>query len=84
MEKYSKGKDYKVIAVVMACFSQDDQQMLIKRIAHQCKSYHCRAVFFSTLSNFYTGDQETIAEASVFDVIAVERFDAINIINKPV
>lgn len=77
VEKYSKGKDYKVIAVVMACFSQDDQQMLIKRIAHQCKSYHCRAVFFSTLSNFYTGDQETIAEASVFDVIAVERFDAI-------
>ena len=77
MMKYSDNKNYKVIAVVMASFYSDDQQELIKRITKRSQEYNCKVVFFSTVSNFYEGDNETIAEESIFDVISVERFDAI-------
>lgn len=75
--KYSKNKDYKVIAVVMACFSAEDQRLLIKRISKKCEEKRCRAVFFSTISNFYLANRESIAEESVFDLIHVEAFDAV-------
>lgn len=77
MVKYSKNKDYKVIAVVTACFSAEDQRALINKIAKKSKKYQCRVVFFSTVSDFSMGDQESVAEEAIFDIISVESFDAI-------
>ncbi len=75
--KYSKNKDYKVIAVVLACFSTEDQRVLINKISKKCEEKRCRAIFFSSISDFYFGDQESIAEESIFDLVNVEAFDAI-------
>ncbi len=75
--KYSENKNYKVIAVVMACFSAEEQRMLIKRIMARCEEYQCKVIFFSTISDFQIGEDESIPEESIFDIISVESFDAI-------
>lgn len=75
-KKYSDGKDYKVIALLHACFSTEDQCELIKRITEKSEEHNCKVVFFSTLTNFYI-DQLDYGELQIFDTIAVEKFDAI-------
>ncbi len=75
-KKYSDGKDYKVIAFVHACFSTEDQRDFIKTITKKSREHNCKAVFFSTLSNFNDGDMG-YGEIRIFDTVAVERFDAI-------
>ncbi len=75
--KFSRNKDYKVIAVVLACFSSEDQEALINRISKQCEKYQCRVVFFSTVSSFPKVNKESITEEVIFDMVAVEAFDAI-------
>ena len=77
LQKYSEGKDYKVIAFVLACFSQDYQKNVIRTITKKSEEYHCKPVFFSTLSSFYLEEQEDTGEKNIFDYICVERFDAI-------
>lgn len=74
--KYSDGKDYKVIAFVHARFSSDDQQELVKNIARKSKEYACKVVFFSTLTNFYEEDMDS-GEIRIYDTIPIEKFDAI-------
>lgn len=75
-KKYSDGKDYKVIALLHACFSTEDQRELIKIITNKSKEYHCKVIFFSTLTNFYL-EQLDYGELRIFDTISVEKFDAI-------
>lgn len=70
-------KDYKVVAVVLAGFSQDYQKNVIKSIRKKSEEYHCKPIFFSTLSSFYLEEQEDTGEKDIFDYICVERFDAI-------
>ena len=54
-EKYSAGSKDKVIAVVLACFSNDEQLRIMKKIAAESGKHHCKTVFFSTLTDFYFG-----------------------------
>lgn len=75
-KKYSDGKDYKVIAFVHARFSAEDQQELVKTIARKSAEYHCKVVFFSTLTNLYEEDLDS-GEIRIFDTIPVEKFDAV-------
>ncbi len=75
-KKYSENKDYKVIAFVHARFALEDQQELIKTITAQCEKHNCKVVFFSTVTNFYKTDLDA-GELKIFDIIPVEKFDAI-------
>lgn len=75
-KKYSDGKAYKVIALLHACFSTEDQRDLIKIITNKSKEYNCKVIFFSTLTNFYL-EQLDYGELRIFDTISVEKFDAI-------
>lgn len=77
LEKYSEGKEYKVIAVVLASFSQDYQKKIIETIARKGEEYCCKPIFFSTLSSFYLEEEEDTGEKDIFEYIHVERFDAI-------
>lgn len=75
--KYSASRGYKVVAVIAACFSKDDQQAMIKKVAEKCKEHRCRVVFFSTLSDFYLNEQSDITEKKIFQMVSIEKFDAI-------
>lgn len=75
--KYSEGKDYKVIAFVLSCFSNDEQTQIMKKVVAECGKYHCKVVFFSTLTDFYFNDINDAGEKKIFDTISVECYDAI-------
>ncbi|HKM33301.1 MAG TPA: GGDEF domain-containing protein [Lachnospiraceae bacterium] len=76
-EKYSDGMNYKVIAFVLACYSNDEQLRMMKKVAHECKKHDCKVVFFSTISDLYLNDLLDAGEKKIFDTISVECFDAI-------
>ena len=76
-EKYSAGSKDKVIAVVLACFSNDEQLRIMKKIAAESGKHHCKTVFFSTLTDFYFDDLNDAGEKKIFEAVCVERFDAI-------
>lgn len=78
--KYSDGKDYKVVALVMSCVHLEETERMIKQVAKQCENYNCKVVFFSSHSDFYKNallEQMDNAEVALFDIIQVEYFDAI-------
>ncbi|MED9905156.1 MAG: GGDEF domain-containing protein [Lachnospiraceae bacterium] len=75
--KYSDGANYKVIAFVLACFSNDEQRRIIKKVTEECRKHHCKVVFFSTLTDFYFNDLNDAGEKKIFDTISVECYDAI-------
>lgn len=75
--KYSEGEDYKVVAVILAGFFYDEQTRMIKKVVAEAMSRHYKVVFFSTLSDFFYNDLNAAGEKKIFDVISVERYDAI-------
>lgn len=75
--KYSEGKAYKVIAFILACFSNDEQVRIIKKVAEECKNFQCKVMFFSTITDFYFDDLIDAGEKNIFRLVNVERFDAI-------
>ena len=75
-KKYSENKDYKVIAFVHARFALEDQQDLIKMVTKKSAEHNCKVVFFSTLTNFYKKELDA-SELRMFDIVPVEKFDAI-------
>lgn len=75
--KYSDGMNYKVIAFILACYSNDEHLHTMKKVAHECKKHGCKVVFFSTISDFYFNDLVDAGEKKIFDTISVECFDAI-------
>ncbi len=77
MVKYSEGKNYKVIAFVIACFSNDEQLRIIKNVTRESHKYNCKVVFFSTITDFYYNDLIDMGEKKVFDLIEPANYDAI-------
>ncbi len=77
LKKYSEGKDYKVVAFILASFFNDEQTRLIKKVVAEAAARHYKVVFFSTLSDFYYNDLNDKGEKKVFDIVSVERYDAI-------
>ncbi|MCM1119856.1 MAG: GGDEF domain-containing protein [bacterium] len=75
--KYSDGKDYKVIAFILANFYKDEQIRIIKSAIQEAGKHHCKLVFFSTLSDFYFNDINDKGEQKIFSAVSVERFDAV-------
>ena len=55
-KKYSEGKDYKVIACVLANFFNDEQSRFMKYMARECEKANCKVVFFSTTTDFFFND----------------------------
>ena len=79
-DKYSRNKNYKVIAVVLGWFSSKESMQYMKQIAATCEEHRCRVIFFATLTDLFYGNQNDKCEAQIFDLISVERFDAICIL----
>ena len=82
MKKISYGKEYKTIAVVLASFLEDEQDLIIRKMIEQGKQHNCKIVFFSTVSDFLydsIGDQ---GEKKIFETVCVERFDAIVLLSE--
>lgn len=78
--KYGEKKDYKVIAVVTGEFSATDPAQYLEIIAETCKQNYCRAVFFATKTDLYYENKNDELESHIFDLICVERFDAVVIL----
>ncbi len=76
-KKYSEGKPYKVIACVISNFAKDEQAHWIREIAKMCGNYQYKVVFFSTVTDFYSDDLIDAGEKKVFELIHVEKYDAI-------
>lgn len=81
-EKYSEGKAYKVIAVIIGEYSTADPAGYMKLIADTCVKHHCRAIFFATKTDLYYGNKNDKLEQELFTLIAVGRFDAILILTE--
>ncbi|MBQ7776462.1 MAG: GGDEF domain-containing protein [Lachnospiraceae bacterium] len=75
--KYSEGKDYKVIAYVISCFSNDEQLRIIKKVAEECTGYNCKVVFFSTVTDFFYNDLIDAGEKKIFELVQPGKYDAI-------
>ncbi len=75
--KYSEGKPYKVIACVISNFAKEEQSRWIKKLAKLCKKYQCKIVFFSTVTDFFSDDLIDAGEKKIFELIHVEKYDAI-------
>ena len=75
--KYSEGKDYKVIAFIVAFFYNDERLDMIRAAAKECGKHNCKVVFYSTLSDFYNHDLTDMGEKKIFDAVSVEKYDAI-------
>ena len=75
-KKYSDGKNYKVVAFILACFSAEAQKELIKIVTKKSREHHCKVVFFSTLSTYYEMDPDE-GEIRIFDMVQVEKYDAV-------
>ena len=71
LKKYSEGKDYKVVAFILASFFNDEQTRLIKKVVAEAAARHYKVVFFSTLSDFYYNDLNDKGEKKVFDIVSV-------------
>lgn len=76
-KKYSEGKPYKVIACVVANFAKEEPMRLIKQMTRACKGYQCKLVFFSTVTDFFSHDLIDAGEKKIFDLVRVEKYDAI-------
>lgn len=76
-KKYATSEKQKVIAICQSCFANEDHTRIIKRMITEARKHHCKVVFFSTLTDFNTGDINDEGEQKIFDAISVERFDAI-------
>lgn len=76
-EKYSKGKDYKVVALVSALYSNEDKVDLTRAIIKKANSANIKIVYFSTLTDFFKTDVTNIGEKTVFNYIDPAKYDAI-------
>lgn len=81
-KKYSEGEAYKVVAVVLACFSNEEQNRMIRKVVEKSGSYNCKVVFFSTLTDFFNHDLNDEGEKKIFDAVSVEKFDAIILLSE--
>ncbi|MBQ7955975.1 MAG: GGDEF domain-containing protein [Lachnospiraceae bacterium] len=77
VQKYSEGKNYKVVAFLVSCFAGDETVRLMRYAQKVSKEYKCKLVFFSTISDFYYNDVNDAGEKKIFDAVSVEKFDAI-------
>lgn len=75
--KYSSGKNYKVIAVVLACFFRDELAEQLAVLRSEAEKHNIKLVVFSTLEDLYVENYFTKGERAVFDLIPVERFDGV-------
>lgn len=80
--KYAEKKDYKVIAVVIGEFSATDPAQYLQILAETCKQHYCRVIFFATKTDLYYGNKNDELEMDIFELICVERFDAIVILTE--
>lgn len=76
-KKYAVDEKHKVIAVCISCFSNEDTSKQIRQIVKEARKHHCKVVFFSTITDLNSGDENDKGEEKVFDIVMVERFDAI-------
>ena len=81
-DRYSKDKDYKVVAVVIGEFSATDPAQYLNIMAETCGQNHCRLVFFATKTDLYFGNRNDQLESHILELICVERYDAVIILTE--
>lgn len=74
---YSEGKEYKVIAFILAGFANDEQIRIIQKVTRACKENNCKVVFYATITDFFYDDLIDAGEKKIFDLICVDKYDAI-------
>ncbi len=79
--KYSAGKNFKSIAVVMAKFDNDEQVTLIKNLYRACKRLHYKLSIFSSMIDFYNEDSFEKNEMQIFELMDPKKFDAVVIMS---
>lgn len=82
MEKYSKGKDYKVIAYCISRFHRDEQRDNIYYFCRLCERYNYKVMIFSTLTDLYYDDLNDHGEKQIYSVFDVTAFDAVVIMSE--
>lgn len=81
-KKFSENKKYKVIACVLSRFIKDEQISFMKKTIQEAQKNNCKVIFFSTSTDLYNNDLIDAGEKTVFDVIAVEKYDAIIVLSE--
>lgn len=77
MQKYSSGQKYKVIALCVACFGEEEESRYIRNFCRRAAEHNCKIVVFSSEANLYFNGSDDKGEAAIFDLIEPERFDAV-------
>ncbi len=80
--KFSEGKPYKVIGFYLTVFKEYDQVRIIKEMCDKCSENNVRILFFSSVSNLYTGGINDIGEAQIFKACDLSRLDALVVMSE--
>jgi len=75
--KFSDGKDFKVVAVVIGGFFKSENIRFLKRMEASAKKSKIKFVYFSTVVDLYYNNLDEEGEKSIFDLVPIEKFDAI-------
>jgi len=77
MKKYSRNRDFKVIAFCISRFQREDQKEYISCMCRFAEQYHCKVLVFSTLTDLYFGDINDNGEKQIFSIMDMSAFDAV-------
>ncbi len=82
MNKFSDGKDYKVIAVCVPRIQEPNASRFVKQMARKCRDHNIKMLIFASLSDFYYGGLNDIGEAYIFSAFDPARFDAVVVMSE--
>lgn len=80
--KFSDGKPYKVVALCMTSFKDDDQVRILTKLCHDCEKNNVRIMIFTSVTDLYAGGVNDIGEAQIFSSFDVNRFDAVIVMSE--
>lgn len=80
--KFSSRNNKKVIAVLLAGFYKPEYSRFISSMEEYAKEKNYKFVFFSTIIDFYYDSYDAEGEKSIFDLVPIEKFDAILIFSE--
>lgn len=80
--RFSEGKPYKVVALCMTSFKEDDSVRILTKLCHDCEKNNVRIMIFTSVTNLYEGGVNDIGESQIFSSFDVNRFDAIIVMSE--
>lgn len=80
--KYSDGKNYKVVAFLQSVFYLEESDRVMRKLIAAGRKNNIKFVFFSTFSELSNNDTFDRGEVKIFDLVNVERYDAVVIMSE--